>query len=158
MNNATDHEVAPGPIRTGCEPRQRPGHLALTGAIAALAATVATTATAALARAIGVDFEVPDGGETMPLSGIAVMTGLLSAVGIVIAAVNLRWSASPADTFVRVALALTAVSCVPPLLTGANSPTVISLLLLHLVAAAVMIPTLTRALRNQHTTRTEDPS
>jgi len=32
------------------------------------------------ARAIGVDFEVPDGGETIPLSGFAVVTGFFSVV------------------------------------------------------------------------------
>jgi Family of unknown function (DUF6069) len=49
--------------------------LAVTGFTATLAAMVATTLAAALARAIGVDFEVPDGGETIPLSGFAAVTG-----------------------------------------------------------------------------------
>jgi hypothetical protein len=37
---------------------------------------------------------------------------------------------------------------VPPFLSGANATTVAALLGLHLVAAAVMIPTLTRRLRS----------
>jgi hypothetical protein len=56
------------------------------GLLATLAAMAATTLAAALARAAGVDFEVPDGGETIPLPGFAVMTGVCSAAGVVIAA------------------------------------------------------------------------
>jgi len=108
---------------------------------------VATTLAAALAYAIGVDFEIPDGGEAIPLSGFAVMTGVFSAVGVVIAAALLRWSARPAERFVQTAVTLTAISFVPPLLSGADATTVTTLLGLHLVPAAVMIPTLARSLR-----------
>ena len=111
---------------------------------------VATTLVAALARAIGVDFEV-DGGEMIPLSGIAVVTGFFSVVGLVIAAAFLRWSARPAERFVWVAVSLTAISLVPPLLSGADTATTTTLVALHLVAATVVIPTLARSLR----TRTE---
>ncbi|MCX5254500.1 DUF6069 family protein [Streptomyces canus] len=55
--------------------------LAGTGLIATLAAMVATTLAAALAQAVGVDFEVPDGGEAIPLPGFTVVTGLFSVVG-----------------------------------------------------------------------------
>ena len=41
---------------------------------------VATTLAAALAQAVGVDFEVPDGGETIPLPGFAVVVGFFSVV------------------------------------------------------------------------------
>ena len=101
--------------------------LAGTGFIATLAAMVATTLAAALAQAVGVDFEVPDGGETIPLSGFAVVTGFFSVVGIVIAAALLRWSARPAERFVRTAVSLTAISLVPPLLSGANAATITAL-------------------------------
>ncbi|MEV1085146.1 DUF6069 family protein [Streptomyces sp. NPDC050211] len=50
----------------------------------------ATTLAAALAQAVGVDCEVPEGGETIPLSGFAVVTGFFSVVGIVIAVALLR--------------------------------------------------------------------
>lgn len=110
---------------------------------------VATTLAAALARAVGVDFEVPDGGETIPLSGFAAVTGFFSVVGIVIAAALLRWSARPAQMFVRTAASLTAISLVPPFLSGANATTIAALLGLHLVAATVMIPTLARSLRTR---------
>ena len=120
--------------------------LAVTGFIATLAAMVATTLVAALAQAFGVDFEV-DGGETIPLSGIAVVTGFFSLVGVIMAAAFLRWSARPAERFVLTAVSLTAISLVPPLLSGADAATTIALVGLHLVAAAVMIPTLARSLR-----------
>jgi hypothetical protein len=118
-----------------------------TGFVATLAAMVATTLAAALAQAAGVDFEIPDGGETIPLSGFAVVTGFFSAVGVVIAVALRRWSARPAERFVWTAVSLTAISLVPPFLSGATAATTIALLGLHLVAAAVMIPTLARSLR-----------
>ncbi|WUV04652.1 DUF6069 family protein [Actinoallomurus sp. NBC_01490] len=117
-----------------------------TGFVATLAAMVATTLAAALAQAVGVDFEVPDGGESIPLSGFAVVTGFFSVVGIAIAVALLRWSARPAARFVWTAVSLTAISLVPPLLSGANTATTSALLGLHLVPATVMIPTLTRSL------------
>jgi Family of unknown function (DUF6069) len=120
--------------------------LAVTGLTATLAAMVATTVVAALARAVGVDFELPDGGDSIPLPGFAVMTGIFSVVGVVIAATLRRWSARPAERFVRTAVSLTAASLVAPLLSGGDAATVVALLGLHLVAASVMIPTLARSL------------
>jgi hypothetical protein len=121
--------------------------LAGAGLVATLAAIVATTLAAALAQAVGVDFEVPDGGETIPLPGFALVTGFFSVVGIVIAVALLRWSAHPARRFVWTAGSLTAISLVAPLLSGADPATVAALLGLHLVPAAVMIPALARILR-----------
>ena len=108
---------------------------------------VATTLAAALAQAVGVDFEIPDGGETIPLSGFAVVTGFFSIVGVVMAAALRRWSTRPAERFVQTAVALTAISLVPPLLSEAEPATITALLGLHLIAATVMIPTLARSLR-----------
>jgi Family of unknown function (DUF6069) len=123
--------------------------LAANGSLATIAAMVTTTLAAGLAQAAGVDFEIPDGGETIPLSGFAVVTGFFSVVGVVIAASLLRWSARPAERFVHTALSLTAISLVPPLLSGADAATITALLGLHLVAATVMIPTLARSLRTR---------
>ena len=127
-------------------PGRRLRRLAGTGFIATLGAMVATTLAAALARAVGIDFEV-ESGETIPLSGFTVVTGFFSALGIVLAAGFLRWSARPAERFLRTALTLTALSMVPPLLYGATTATTTALVVLHLVAAVVMIPTLARSLR-----------
>lgn len=149
MNSMNDTGVVAGPASDRTSRTHRLRRLAGTGFIATLAAMVATTLVAALARAVGVDFEVPDGGETIPLSGFAVVTGFFSVVGIVIAVALLRWSARPAKRFVWTAVSLTAISLVPPLLSGANTATTTALLGLHLVPATVMIPTLARSLRTR---------
>lgn len=125
----------------------RPRGLVTTGLVAILAAVVVTTAAAALARAVGVTFEIPDGGAAIPLGGFAVVTGFFSIAGVAIAAAFLRWSARPATRFVWTAGSLTAISLVPPLISGGDFPTVAALLVLHLIPAAVMIPSLARALR-----------
>ncbi|TNH30731.1 hypothetical protein FHG89_05985 [Micromonospora orduensis] len=145
--DSTNDTVVAAPVagRTG----HRIRGLAGVGLAATLAAVAATTLAAALARAVGVDFEIPDGGETIPLSGFAVVTGLLSVVGILIAVALLRWSARPAQRFVWTAGTLTAISLVPPVLSGGDTATVTALVALHLVPAAVMIPTLARGLRTR---------
>lgn len=117
------------------------------GLVATVAAMVATTLAAAIAQAAGVDFEIPQGGESIPLPGFAVVTGVFSVVGVVIAVALLRWSARPAERFVLTTVSLTAVSLAPPLLSGASTATVVALIGLHLIAAAVMVPALARSLR-----------
>ena len=149
MNSSTDTGSVAAPVPGRISRTHRLRRLAGTGLIATPAAMVATTLAAALARAGGVDFEVPDGGETIPLSGFAVVTGFFSVVGIVIAAALLRWSARPAERFLWTAVSLTAISLVPPLLSGADTATIATLLGLHLVAATVMVPTLARSLRTR---------
>jgi Family of unknown function (DUF6069) len=80
MNSMNDTGVLAGPAAGQTSHTHRLRGLALTGFIAALAALVATTLAAALAQAVGVDFEVPDGGETIPLSGFALVTGFSRAI------------------------------------------------------------------------------
>ncbi|MEV0153893.1 DUF6069 family protein [Micromonospora sp. NPDC050686] len=147
MDSMQDTGVVAGPASGRTSRTHRLRRLAGTGFLATLAAVVTTTLAAALARAVGVDFEIPAGGETIPLAGFAVVTGFFSVVGVVIAAALLRWSARPAERFVWTAGSLTAISMVPPLLAGADTATTIALLGLHLVPAAVMIPTLAHSLR-----------
>ncbi|MEU9954781.1 DUF6069 family protein [Streptomyces sp. NPDC050982] len=147
MNSMNDSGADAGPAPGHTSHTHRPRQLAATGFIATLAAMTATTLTAALAQAVGVDFEIPDGGETIPLSAFAVVTGFFSAVGIGIAVALLRWSARPAQRFMWTAVSLTTISLIPPLLSGANTATTTALLGLHLVPATVMIPALTRNLR-----------
>jgi hypothetical protein len=149
MDSLDDTDVVAGPASGRTSHTHRFRGLAGTGFIATVAAVVATTLAAALAEGVGVDFEIPDGGETIPLSGFAVVTGLFSVVGIVIAAALLRWSARPAERFVQTAGTLTAISLVPPLLSEADTAATTTLLGLHLVAATVMIPTLARSLRTR---------
>ncbi|MBB5476072.1 DUF6069 family protein [Micromonospora parathelypteridis] len=146
MNSIDDTGVVAGPASGQTRRTHRLRRLAGTGLVATLAAIVATTLAAALAQAVGVDFEVPDGGEAIPLPGFAVVTGFFSVVGIVIAGALLRWSARPAQRFVWTAVSLTVISLVPPLLSGADTATITALIGLHLVPAAIMIPTLARSL------------
>ena len=147
MNSTNDTGVVASPASGNTRHTHRLRGLAGTGILATLAAMLATTLAAVLAQALGVDFEVPDGGEAIPLPGFAVVTGFFSVVGVVIAAALLRWSARPAERFVQTAVTLTAISLVAPLLSGADTATITALLGLHLVAATVMIPTLARRLR-----------
>ena len=128
---------------------RRVGGLVGTGLVATVAAMAATALAAALARAAGVDFEVSGSDETIPVSGIAFVTGVFSIVGIGIAVALLRWSARPAERFVWIAVSLTALSLVPPLLGGEGAATAATLIGLHLIAASVMIPTLAKSLRNR---------
>ncbi len=148
MPNSSDVgvDVAAGPaLAPGYARRVR--SLVATGCLATLGAMVTTTLLAAAAGTAGVDFEVPAGGESIPVPGVAVFTGFFSLVGVVIASGLLRWSARPAERFRWTALSLTAISLVPPVLAGGNTATTVTLIGLHLAAACVMIPTLVRALR-----------
>ncbi|WP_192810276.1 DUF6069 family protein [Actinomadura rudentiformis] len=149
MNSMNDTGGVAGPASDQAGHTHRLRGLAGTGFIATLAAMVTTTLAAALAQAVGVDFEVPDGGESIPLSGFAVVTGFFSVVGIVIAVALLRWSARPAERFVWTTVSLTVISLILPFLSGANTATTTALLGLHLVPATVMIPTLARSLRTR---------
>ncbi len=148
MHSSTEAgvEVAPTPARSPRSARRLRG-LVGTGCLATLGAMVTTTLVAAAAGAAGVDFEVPAGGESIPVPGIAVVTGFFSVIGVAIAAALLRWSVHPPERFRWVAVSLTAISLVPPLLAGADTATTVTLIGLHLAAASVMIPTLVRALR-----------
>ena len=120
----------------------------LLGLLAMLVAMAATTLAAALAGAGGVSLHLPGAAEPIPVAGVGVMTGIFSLVGIGIgiALAVRRWAARPAERWVQVAVALTTLSLVPPLLPGAGPATTVTLMALHLVAAAVMIPALARSL------------
>jgi hypothetical protein len=130
-------------FRTHSQQRRR---LLLPGLAAAAAAAVAVTAVAALAMAVGVDFELPDGGESIPLVGFTQLTFTFSVVGILVALAIRRWASRPARTWVRTAVALTALSLVPPFLVDANLATECTLVFAHLIAAAIVIPVIARRL------------
>jgi len=146
MNSTNDTGIVGDPPSGQASRTHRLRWLVVTGFVATLVAMVATTLAAALAKAVGVDFEVPDGGETIPLPGFAVVTGFFSVVGIAIAVALRHWSARPANRFVWTAVSLTVLSLVPPFLAGADTATTTALLALHLVPATVMIPALARNL------------
>jgi hypothetical protein len=126
--------------------RQQHPRLFLPGLAAAAAGAAVVTAVAAIAMAVGVDFDVPDGGESIPLAAFTQMTLIFSVVGILVALAIRRWASRPARTWVRVAVVITALSLVPPLLVGANLATECALVLVHLIAAAIVIPVIARRL------------
>jgi len=111
-----------------------------TGARAGVLAAVATTAVAAVATAIDVPVEV--GGESIPLVGFAQLTLLCTVLGVLIAKGVRRWADQPRTAFVRTTVALTALSLVPDLTADATTATKATLMLTHLVAAAIVIPRL----------------
>lgn len=116
-----------------------------TGVLVTLGAAVTTTLGAALARAAGVGLVV-QGGEAVPVVGIGVVTGGCSLVGVVLAAALLRWAARPVERFVQATLLLTALSLVPPVVWSSDAATSVTLVVLHLLAAAVVVPALARRL------------
>src|SRR3954469_15110402 len=115
------------------------------GVAAALAASVTTTVLAAVASAAGVSF-TGSGGTSIPIAGFAQLTLVFSLVGVGMAAVMARKARRPRPTFVRTALALTALSFVPDLTFGFDARSAATLITLHTVAAAIVVPTLAKRL------------
>ncbi|MCW2602024.1 MAG: cell envelope biosis protein OmpA [Pseudonocardiales bacterium] len=111
------------------------------GAAAAVGASIATTALAAIASAAGVSF-ADTTGESIALPGFTVLTLVFALVGVGIAAVMARKAQRPRRTFVRTAVALTALSFVPDLTFGFDAGSAATLIALHLVAAAIVVPVL----------------
>ncbi|MFN2606339.1 MAG: DUF6069 family protein [Acidimicrobiales bacterium] len=110
---------------------------------AGLAAAAAVTAVAAAVRAAGVPFSA---GGPIPLAAFAQMTFLGALVGGVTAAVLSRRSAAPRRRFLQVTGVLLALSCVPSVALPPDVATKASLVVLHLVAAAMTVPVLARRL------------
>ncbi|MCW2800757.1 MAG: hypothetical protein JWQ70_2229 [Aeromicrobium sp.] len=108
-------------------------------AVGAVAASAATSAVAAIAHTAGVSLNI--NGEPIPVAGFATMTLLFTAVGFLIAVAIRRWASSPRRTFVRTTVTLTALSFLPDLfVSGAAAETRVTLMVTHLVAAAIFIP------------------
>jgi hypothetical protein len=120
-------------------PATRP-RLLVPGLVSGLVASIATSATVLLAHAAGDDVAV--GGEQIPLVGFAqfVMAGAL--IGVALARVFSRRAARPRSTFVRTTVVLTALSIVPDLVVDASVGTKLVLAITHVIAAAIIIPTL----------------
>ncbi len=133
------------PSATTCSPKLwRPGM------IAGLAAAAATTAVAAVAHACGVSLETAPG-EAIPVIGFGQLTLFFTVIGIVLARTIGRRARHPRSTFTRTTVALTALSLVPDVTLSAGASTKITLILTHLVAAAVVIPALSSRLPERGT-------
>jgi hypothetical protein len=115
------------------------------GVAAAVVASVTTTALAAVASAAGVSF-ADSTGASIPIAGFAQLTLFFSLAGVGIAAVMARKARRPRTAFVRTTIALTALSFVPDLTFGFDTASAATLIALHAVAAAIVVPTLARRL------------
>jgi hypothetical protein len=111
------------------------------GVASAVVASVATTVLAAGASAAGVSF-ADSTGASIPIAGFAQLTLVFSLVGVAIAAVMARKARRPRSAFVRTAVTLTALSFVPDLTFGFDAGSAATLITLHTVAAAIVVPTL----------------
>lgn len=111
------------------------------GVAAAVVASVATTALATVASAAGVSF-ADSTGASIPIVAFAQLTLVFSLVGVGIAAVMARTARRPRVTFVRTAVALVALSFVPDLTFGFDPGSAATLITLHSLAAAIVVPTL----------------
>jgi hypothetical protein len=114
------------------------------GLLAGVLASVATTVIAAVARAADVPLEVD--GEPIPLLGFAQLTMMSVVLGVVIAAALRRWANHPRRAFTATTVVLTALSLVPDVVIDATTGSKLVLMLTHVVAAAVVIPTVARRL------------
>ncbi len=111
------------------------------GVAAAVGASVGTTALAAVASAAGVSF-ADHTGTAIPIAAFAQLTLFFSLVGVGLAAVFARKAERPQSTFVRTTIALAVLSAVPDATFGFDLPSALTLMGLHAVAAAIVIPTL----------------
>ena len=128
----------------------RPPKLWRTGTVAGLAAAAATVAVAAVAHASGVSLETAPG-EAIPVLGFGQLTLMCTALGVLIARTLGRRARQPRSTFVRTTIVLTALSIVPDVILSAATSTKVTLVVTHLVAAAIVIPALARRLPERGT-------
>ena len=120
----------------------RTASLRRTTGLVGLASAAAVTAVAAAAHAAGASFEVE--GEMIPLLGFAQMVFIGAVIGgLLLAGLN-RWSGDARRRFFQVTAVLTALSCVPSLAWPDEVATKATLMALHLLAAAIIVPVLAR--------------
>lgn len=135
---------------TATRPRVR--GVAARGVVASLAGAAVLFGYGAVAVAIHGPMQAGDPGasEAAPINAASFSIGVLfsSFLGVVIAVALARWAKRPARTFTRAAVVLTVVSMFFPLAsTHTDEATRLFLAGGHVVAAAVIIPLVVRALR-----------
>ncbi|WP_433280986.1 DUF6069 family protein [Pseudonocardia xinjiangensis] len=120
------------------------GSLLRGGAAATVLAAAATTAVALAGQTAGISLDIA--GAPIPQSGFATLTVIFSAIGLLIAVSLRRFARHPRTAWIRTTMALTALSLVPDVLVDAAPTTKMLLMATHLVAAAIVIPTVARRL------------
>jgi hypothetical protein len=126
---------------TSTQRAERPQSVWKHGVAAAFAASIATTVLAALASAAGVSF-ADSSGASIPIAGFTQLTLIFSLIGVGLAAVMARKARRPRPMFVRTTVALVVLSFVPDLTFGFDAASAATLITLHAVAAAIVVPTL----------------
>lgn len=104
----------------------------------------ATTAGAALLRAAGIPLAVHG---RIQLAAFAQLTFIAAVCGGVLLAVLIRRSSAPRQRFVQITVGLTALSCVLPLAFADTTASRFALVVLHLLAAVIIVPVLARRAR-----------
>ena len=130
------------------------GRLLLVNLGATVAAGVAAEAWVGLMRAAGVELRVGDpfgdasSAMALPTGACATSIVMCMVLGTALS-VALNWKARrPAFTYVVVASVLTVVSLGAPLVAaGTNAGSKFTLIVAHLIAAAVIVPLVARCLR-----------
>ena len=133
----TPHHTPQAPVVQSDRPSTR--LLVRTGALAGAIAAVCTTVVAAIASAADVSLEVSD--EPIPIPAFALWTFIGAAVGIVLARL-LR----ERRRFVVVTTVAVGLSLIPAIAAPDDTATKAVLVGCHLLAAAIIIPTLSRRL------------
>jgi len=113
--------------------------LARRGAVAGVAASVVTTAGAAIARAAGVSLEVD--AAAIPVAAFALWTLVGAALGVLMARLL-----HARRRFLVVTVVATGLSLIPPISLPDDAATKAVLVAAHLLAAAIIIPSLSRGL------------
>ncbi|WP_319459912.1 DUF6069 family protein [Micromonospora sp. RTP1Z1] len=123
----------------------------LVSALAGLAAAIVTELYGLTARAVGVPMEAGNIGASVygpiTIGMFAMGTAIAVFWGTILAVLLARHGRRPARTYLWTTIALTAVSMAGPYLAGATATsTKLMLGLAHIIAAAIVIPVVTRRL------------
>lgn len=124
------------------------------GVVAALLAAAATEVYTAVLRAAGLDLAIGNIGGTakdvvtIGPGACAITVAMCVTAGLLVAAGLNRWAKRPAHTFQVTAYVLTVLSFVPDIFAGATATSSkITLMGAHVIAAAIVIPLVTRGMR-----------
>jgi uncharacterized protein DUF6069 len=119
--------------------------VSVVSALAGLIGAVVVFGYASLAQALSVPMHA--GGATIAPSDFSGGVVTCTVGGALLAVALAHWATRPARTFLRATVALTAVSLVFPIIASQTEvSTKVTLAFAHLVAAAIVIPIITRRL------------
>lgn len=120
------------------------GRYVRAGLVGGLVAAVVNTALVAAVHGAGVSLDIA--GESIPLLGFPQLTFVGALLGIGIAAVLRRRATRTQRTFLVTTVVLTALSLIPDITADAGVGTRVLLMATHVVAAAIIVPTIARRL------------